>query len=160
MAASDPAVTTEPLNPLSPRALRLRRLRILIEAGLVILVLGAGLVLVPRFTSIPRWAWWLPAVVVLATVIAWWWTGVEFSRWAWRLTADLFEVRRGVLIQRTHLVPRSRIQNVTTTAGPLQRRFGLLSLTVHTAGARTKNVTVDDLEAAEADAIRQRLGLT
>lgn len=153
-------MTAEPLHPLSPRALRVRRVRVVIEAGAAIVFLSGALVVAGRLTDMPLWAWGVLGLVVVGTVVAWWWTGVEFSRWAWRLTSDMFEVRRGVLIRRTHLVPRSRIQNVTTTAGPLQRRFGLLSLTVHTAGARTRNVTVEDLEEEAAESIRQHLGLT
>lgn len=151
---------TQVLQPLGPEALAVRRIRVMLE-GVVALLLA-----VVAVVSIGRWAGvgipiWLPvSVVVVAVAGAWWWTGLDHSRWAWRLTTDLFEVRHGVLVRRIYLVPRSRIQNVTTTAGPLQRRYGLVTLTVHTAGARTRNVSIEDLDAGHAEGVRRRLGLT
>lgn len=151
--------TTEELRPLGPEALAVRRIRVLIEALLV--AVGAVLAaLVARRADVEIPLWVPLAIVAGGSVVAWWWAGLDHSRWAWRLTPDLFEVRRGVLIRRVHLVPRSRIQNVTTTTGPLQRRYGVVTLIVHTAGARTRNVSVEDLDAGHAEAVRRRLGLT
>jgi uncharacterized protein len=148
------------LAGLGADALAIRRVRVGIET-VVVALLGVGVaVLVPLFTawSVP---WWLVAVLVVAnTVLSLWWTSVEFARWGWRLTDDLLEVRRGVVVRKTSLVPRSRIQNVTTTVGPLQRRFGVVTLSVHTAGTRTPNVSIQDLDAGHAEGIRRRLGLT
>lgn len=150
---------TAELLPLGADALMVRRLRVVIETVVALVVSAAALVAIDRFLGVPGALWALPAVVLVAGAVGWWWAGVDHSRWAWRLNADLFEVRRGVLWRRIHLVPRSRIQNVTTSAGPLQRRYGVLTLTVHTAGARTRNVSIDDLDAGHAEAIRRRLGL-
>ncbi|MFP3914588.1 MAG: PH domain-containing protein [Actinomycetota bacterium] len=153
-------MTTEAvaLQPLGPEALTVRRIRVLVGALTGLLASAAAAVVVVRLdVAAPVWA--LPVIVVGGSALAWWWAGVDHARWGWRLTADLFEVRYGVLVRRIHLVPRSRIQNVTTTSGPLQRRYGVVTLTVHTAGARTRNVSVDDLDAGHAEAIRRRLGL-
>lgn len=152
----------EPLTELAglgPDALAVRRARVAIET-MVVAVLGAAvLVVLPRLTdwSVP---WWVVlAIVVVNTTTSLWWTALDFGRWRWRLTEELLEVRRGVIVRRTSLVPRSRIQNVTTTAGPLQGRFGVLTLTVHTAGTRTPNVAIQDIDAGHAEGIRRRLGL-
>lgn len=146
--------------PLGPDALSVRRIRVLLRSVLALLVVLAALLSIRRFTDLD-FPWWAVALVVLLVGgVAWWWAGVDHARWTWRLTADLFEVRHGVLVRRSYLVPRSRIQNVTTTAGPLQRRYGVVTLTVHTAGARTRNVSVEDLDAGHAEAVRRRLGLT
>lgn len=147
------------LNPLGRDALILRRTRIAIEAVLAIGLMSAGAITLSRLVESSQ-PWWLAVVAVAALDgFRWWWVGIDHSRWAWRLDEDLFEVRHGVLIHRTHLVPRNRIQNVTTTAGPLQNRFGVVSLTVHTAGARTRNVSIENLDVGHAQAIRRRLGL-
>lgn len=145
---------------LGAEALAVRRARVVLEAVAVSAFLGVAWYLVERFTDFDV-PWWLPmALIVLDATSSWWWARIEHASWAWKLTEDLFEVRRGVVVRRTHLIPRSRIQNVTTTVGPLQRRFGVLTLTVHTAGARTRNVSVQDLDAGHAESIRRRLGLT
>ena len=62
-----------------------------------------------------------------------------------------------MVVQRRAIVPRSRVQHVSTNAGPLQRAFGLVRLDVHTAGARTPTVTIRDLRAGVADALRASL---
>jgi len=152
---------TEPetLNLLGREALAVRRARVVIEAAVILLVGGVAAWAIPRWVggSVPWWA--IPVAAVAIAGPGWWWAGVEHSRWAWRLSEDLLEVRRGVLVRRIHLVPRSRIQNVTTTSGPLQTRFGVLTVTVHTAGARTRNVSIEDIDAGHAEGIRRRLGL-
>lgn len=152
------ATDTEPLLPLTEEALSVRRLRLVIEAVVTVVALTGATLVARQWVDLPLWP--LLAVVLVGIALAWWWAGVDHSHWSWRLTDRLFEVRRGVLIRRRHLVPRSRIQNVTTTAGPLQRRYGLVTLTVHTAGARTRNVSIEDLDAGYAEGIRRRMGLT
>jgi len=140
-------------------ALSIRRARVAIESIVVAALGGAVLVGLPILTgwSVPWWA--VAGLVVLNTAVSLWWTTIDFLRWRWRLTDDLLEVRRGVIVRRTSLVPRSRIQNVTTTVGPLQSRFGVVNMTVHTAGTRTPNVAIQDLDAGHAEAIRRQLGL-
>lgn len=141
-------------------SLRIKRVRVLIEGAVLAVIAGVVVVLVPRWTdwSIP---WWLAFGVVVADLaFSWWWAGVVHGRWGWRLSPDLLEVRRGVVRRHTSLVPRNRIQNVTTSVGPLQSRFGLLTLTVHTAGTRTPNVWIADMDAGHAEGIRRQLGLT
>lgn len=155
----DYMIEPERLNPLGREALAVRRARVVIEAAVILVVGGVAAWTIPRWVggSVPWWA--IPVGVVTIAGSGWWWAGVEHSRWGWRLTEDLLEVRRGVLVRRIHLVPRSRIQNVTTTSGPLQARFGVLTVTVHTAGARTRNVSIEDIDAGHAEGIRRRLGL-
>lgn len=148
-----------PLQPLGPDALRVRRLRVILETLAALIVVTVAVIAARNWVDIPIPVWGLFVLVVLGAAFAWWWAGVDHSRWAWRLTTDQLEVRRGVVIRRAHLIPRSRIQNITSTAGPLQRRFGVTTITVHTAGARTPNVSIEDLDAGHAEGIRRRLGL-
>lgn len=144
---------------LGPSSLQIRRVRVLIETIVVTLVAVVAVLLVSRFTD---WTlpWWLVVgLVVVNTVASFWWASAEHRRWGWHLSDDLLEVQRGVVVDKVSLVPRSRIQNVTTSVGPLQRRFGLLTLTVHTAGTRTPNVSIPDMDAGQAEGIRRQLGL-
>lgn len=147
------------LAGLGADALAIRRARVGIESAMIAVIGAAVVVLLPRFTdwSVP---WWVVVALVAANgVVSLWWASVEFERWRWRLDDELLEVRRGVVVRRTSLVPRNRIQNVTTTVGPLQRRFGVVTVTVHTAGTRTPNVAIEDLDAGHAERIRRQLGL-
>lgn len=143
---------------LGPESLAARRTRVVLGTAGFLVVGIVGTFLARRF-ELDTSLWLAPVVVLALGAISFWWTGLEHSRWAWGLNEDLLEVRRGVLVRRVYLVPRNRIQNVTTTTGPLQNRFGILDLAVHTAGARTRRVVIEDLDAGHAAGIRRRLGL-
>ncbi|TDE07368.1 PH domain-containing protein [Jiangella asiatica] len=86
----------------------------------------------------PARTWLLvPAAVVLAaTVLAvvalppWW-----YRLHRWEVTDRAVYARGGVLWQTWRVAPMSRIQTVDTTRGPLQRAFGLSTVTVTTASS-------------------------
>ena len=78
------------------------------------------------------------------------------AAWAYLEREDDLLVRRGVLVRRTSVVPYGRMQYVDVTAGPLARRYGLATVTLHTAAAAT-DAFVPGLRAAEASRLRDRL---
>ena len=80
----------------------------------------------------------------------------RFRAWGYAEREDDLLVRRGVLLQRTSVVPYGRMQYVDVTAGPLDRRYGLATVTLHTAAAAT-DASVPGLRAAEAARLRDRL---
>ena len=59
---------------------------------------------------------------------------VRHRRIGWKLDADGFAIRRGGLWRVETLVPVSRVQHLDLERGPLERRLGLATLVVHTAG--------------------------
>lgn len=147
------AATAAPLQPLAPQALTLRRIRLLgslappvVAAPVVVALLGAPAVAAALGTV---------GLGILLTVLAaqsWW-----VRAWGWQLQPDRLVVRRGVVVRQVTTLPRSRIQNVTTSAGPLQRSRRVTDVTVHTAGSKTPNVTIPDLALTDAETIRTRL---
>ncbi len=148
------------VHSLGRSALVVSWIRLALNIGAV-LVIGLGVVIGLRLAGGVQLMWWpLPLILILVAVVGMWWTPLEHRRWGWRLTEDLFEVRHGVWVRTVAMVPRSRIQNVTTAAGPLQTRLGLVTLSVHTAGARTPNVSIRDLDADRAERLRHELRAT
>ena len=97
----------------------------------------------------------LLATVVLTGLVL---VAVErrYAAWGYLEREDDLVVRRGVLLQRTSVVPYGRMQYVDVTAGPLDRRLGLATVTMHTAAAAT-DAFVPGLLAAEATRLRDRL---
>ena len=79
-----------------------------------------------------------------------------YAAWGYLEREDDLVVRRGVLVRRTSVVPYGRLQYVDVTAGPLARRLGLATVTLHTAAAAT-DASVPGLLAAEAARLRDRL---
>ncbi len=99
------------------------------------------------------------AAMAAVAVLTWLMLGAVTRRWAaWGYLEreDDLLVRRGVLLRRTSVVPYGRMQFVDVTAGPLQRRLGLATVTLHTAAAAT-DASVPGLLAAEAARLRDRL---
>jgi membrane protein YdbS with pleckstrin-like domain len=80
----------------------------------------------------------------------------RYAAWGYLEREDDLLVRRGVLVRRTSVVPYGRMQYVDVTAGPLARRYGLATVTLHTAAAAT-DASVPGLRAAEAARLRDRL---
>jgi membrane protein YdbS with pleckstrin-like domain len=89
------------------------------------------------------------ALVLLAVERRW-------AAWGYLEREDDLLVRRGVLVRRTSVVPYGRMQYVDVTAGPLARRYGLATVTLHTAAAAT-DASVPGLRAEEAARLRDRL---
>lgn len=99
------------------------------------------------------------ATALVVAVLTWLTLGAVARRWAaWGYLEreDDLLVRRGVLIRQTSVVPYGRMQFVDVTAGPLQRRLGLATVTLHTAAAAT-DASVPGLLEAEAARLRDRL---
>ena len=80
----------------------------------------------------------------------------HYRAWGYTEREDDLLVRRGVLLQRTSVVPYGRMQYVDVTAGPLDRRMGLATVTLHTAAAAT-DASVPGLLVPEATRLRDRL---
>lgn len=152
LAAPDLAAGWQPLPA------RARTLFVL--ANLVGFGIPAVLVLVPI-------GWWFesPAVrlglglasLVLLPAYGAWLAVKQHRHTQWLLDADGFGLRRGRFWYRETRVPATRVQHLDLKRGPLERRFGLATLVIHTAGTRHSAVTVEGLDAGVAEALRDHL---
>ncbi|MEV6678727.1 PH domain-containing protein [Streptomyces erythrochromogenes] len=108
-----------------------------------------GLLVAPAWAAVG--AFWL-------AVGAWGWVliGRNWRSWRYAERADDLLISRGVLWREQTVVPYGRMQLVEVTSGPLERRFGLASLQLHTAAAAT-DARIPGLVPAEAERLRDRL---
>jgi membrane protein YdbS with pleckstrin-like domain len=160
--SSAPGVPAEPPGPgalsdaawsgLSPRALPLWRLTALLLAGAAALVATVPAVAVLGIRGL------LAGAVVALGVggVGWRTAATRHAAWGYAERAADLLVRRGVLVHRLSVVPYGRMQFVDVTSGPLERRFGLATVVLHTAAAAT-DARVPGLEAGEAARLRDRL---
>ncbi len=74
-----------------------------------------------------------------------------------RLDEDGLEFEHGWLWHHHISVPRSRIQHTDVTHGPLERRFGLATLVVYTAGTEHASIRIEGLSHETALAFRDAL---
>lgn len=87
------------------------------------------------------------------------WLGLkQYANTAWRLDAHGLAVRRGRFWRRETSVPATRVQHLDLKRGPLQRGRDLATLVVHTAGTAHSSVSVPNLDIADAERLRDRLG--
>ncbi len=101
----------------------------------------------------------LASFAVLAVAMAawvWLWSGRNARSWGYLEAEVDLVVTGGVLFRRLVAVPYGRMQFVDVQAGPLDQRFGIASVTLHTASTETA-ATIPGLPAAEAARLRDRL---
>lgn len=103
-----------------------------------------------------RLAFWLLALLLAAALGAWW-GGRRWAHTAYALDAAGLRIRRGVAWRSETLVPRSRVQHTDLNRGPLDRRLGLATLKVYTAGTKLASVSLDGLPEARALQLRDAL---
>lgn len=104
--------------------------------------------------------WYLFGALLLATTIACIAGYIAFNRWRhtfWKLDAEALYVRRGKTWFKQICVPRSRVQHLDFERGPLERRYGLATLVIHTAGSHERAVRQAGLLLADAEYLRDVL---
>lgn len=131
-----------------------------IAGALTALPIGLGPVIALSLITLDGW----PArigigvALVVALALAGW--GLGRARWRrtrWCLDERGLSVRRGVIWHSEVLVPRSRVQHLDLERGPIERRFGLATLVVHTAGTRMNALRQSGFLDADAVALRDAL---
>lgn len=142
-----------PWVAVSPALATVRRAVLALTVTPAVAVVLAAMVVFPDWLVV--WVPLLVAVLVVAAV-AFWAIARNAASWAYaERDEDLF-VRHGVLVRRLEVVPYGRMQLVEVTSGPLQRRFRIASLTLHTAAPGT-DATILGVPADEASRLRDRL---
>lgn len=96
-------------------------------------------------------------VIAAAAWLAEAWPPREYARTRYRLDGDGLLIARGVFWRRITYVPRSRVQHTDVSQGPLERKYGLGTLIVYTAGTDHARVALDGLAWETAAALRDEL---
>lgn len=142
----------EAWQPVSPKLINVRRTILLICAGVWTLVAGVvfGLLL----------GGWGVAIAVGVTVIilVWGWLLIarNWRHWGYAERDDDLWVTHGVLFRSLTVVAYGRMQFVDVQSGPLDRRYGLATVQLHTASPST-DAKIPGLPAEEAARLRDRL---
>ncbi|WP_053204795.1 PH domain-containing protein [Jiangella muralis] len=142
----------EAWQQVSRKLVDLRRLVLLITVALV--AGGAGVVLGLIFGP----AGVLPVVAAALIALVWglWLIPRNWRAWGYAERLDDLLVTHGVMYRRLTVVPYGRMQFVDVASGPLERRYGLATVQLHTASPAT-DAKIPGLPAAEAARLRDRL---
>jgi hypothetical protein len=162
-AANAADVTTPPpagaFTPLDPRALRLWQVTDVIAYAVLLfigLVVGAVVVLNwPRALPWAAAAW--AAVGGLAVWTVLYYHPRNYRAWGYHVDRRVLLIGQGVWFRSIKLLPLPRLQHVDVKRGPLQRRYGLATLVLHTAGTHAASIEVPGLDAEEAVRLRDHL---
>lgn len=80
-----------------------------------------------------------------------------FRRFSYAMNDHGLYINRGVFWRKKIVVPRNRVQHTDVTQGPLERKFELSELIVHTAGTRNASVKLPGIFFKDAEALRESL---
>ena len=134
--------------------------RLLGRIGLVAL-LGLPPLLAAAITAIVSAPGWLPPALAAAAAAGaaagWILATARHRRTSYRLGGDGLHIRRGIWWREETVVPRTRVQHLDLERGPLERRLGLATLVVHTAGTRQHAVQLGGLDEGRARDVRDAL---
>ena len=154
---SEPESVADGLDhSLDPRVIPLQR----IGGGIftTVIALGSLVALVIADDGAPwlRGAAWL-ALVLLATWHAYRWPPRAYAHTSYRVDDQGIEIRKGVYWRVVINVPKSRVQHIDVSQGPIERNYGLGTLVIYTAGTDHAKVQLDGLEHGRALRIREHL---
>ena len=138
-----------------PRAVRLHTG--FVAAMLALCAIGAlaGPMLAMDELGLGRVGIGLAALLLAAAIGAY--IGARLRHQRWKLDAEGLWLRTGRLWRKETRVPASRVQHVDLKHGPLERRFRLATLVVHTAAVHLSGITVRGLDEADAQHLRDEL---
>ncbi|SDJ43094.1 hypothetical protein SAMN04488540_10838 [Ferrimonas sediminum] len=82
---------------------------------------------------------------------------LKARRLGYALRPDDVVVQSGLIWQQRISLPLSRLQHVSVTQGPLERRLKLATLSGYSAGSPQAEIVLPGLEQAQAEQLRQQL---
>ena len=100
-------------------------------------------------------AWPLMTAFLAWLAIAW--PAISYRRRRYRLDRTGIEIWTGVIWRQVIAVPRSRVQHIDVSQGPIERAYGLATLSIHTAGTEYSKVDLPGLDHGTALAVRDSL---
>ena len=163
MSTSNPDTALTPLEEpqrLDPRSITVGRIGgwifVLIMAGFTLPGMLAGLIVQGSWGFALAIGLIVLALSGIATLVhigpVW-----RYRHTWYRVDAHGIEIARGRFWQRLITVPHARVQHLDVVRGPLERRFGLATLQIFTAGHANSEVKIEGLSHESALALRERL---
>ncbi len=118
------------------------------------LALGAAILMVFAAHA-PIWTFGLAVIPLALGVFNLYLLRLRWQLWTFQLTPHTLEMSHGWWIRHRRIVSRNRIQHVDFESGPIGRRFDLVHVIVHTAGATVG--TIPGIKTERAERLRTEL---
>ena len=146
-----PPIVDHEDRPVDPRSIHIARL-IVIPLSLVIpllpmafITIGWALGGIPTIVYIPLLVTLL-LLDGLALIVAYRFRPARYRHLRYRVDSGGLRIQRGVFWRQTIWIPITRVQHTDVSQGPLQRKYGLAKLTVHTAGTEGASIPLSGLK--------------
>jgi membrane protein YdbS with pleckstrin-like domain len=147
---------SRPMKPLQPAQLQVLRIRFALF--FLFLIAIAVLVDLSLISGTPVPAGLLSGLLCLLSaaglIIL---PGRRYRAWSWLEEEDELHIRHGLWVRTFTVVPFARVQHIDVAQGPIERRFDLARLILHTAGTRGPYIGLPGLLHEEAEALRDRI---
>ena len=159
--SSDSHGSSPDYHALDPRSISVKRIEGWIGTVIMSAVLLGSLgVTVLVADNIPGWLpGFVPLLWLVVTILLAWhahrWPVLAYRHTSYRVDALGIEIRRGVFWRAAIHVPRSRVQHTDVSQGPLERRYGLGTFVIYTAGTDHAKVELSGLEHGVALRLRE-----
>jgi len=144
--------TAPELTPLDPAYVTTTR--IASALGLLPFVIGATVL---EFAQAMPVGTFIVPVILIYIFMAFVVPARKYRHWGYAMGTDRLRVVRGYMFYRDTVVPFGRIQHIDVDQGPIDRRYDLATLTVHTAGNHNSTVALPGLLHADALAMREAI---
>lgn len=83
---------------------------------------------------------------------------IEYRQWGYIISDDRIEIRHGIFLIKITVIPIVRIQHITISQGPINRRLGISTINVHTAsGVFSIEGISCEYASAMADMLKSKL---
>ncbi|WP_277678090.1 PH domain-containing protein [Gracilibacillus dipsosauri] len=85
------------------------------------------------------WIGWILIALTIVLVLGSIWGVIEpdllYKSWYFKVDEEFFQIKKGIWKEQWVTIPMTKIQGVSTTQGPILRRYQLRSITVETMGS-------------------------
>ena len=162
MEFNNPSINTEllpkaedvNLQPIEASYWKVLQLEWLITA-FIFLAVGASAIFFIRPIQTPLIIGLASGVWLTISLISYWIIHNSFKRKAYALREKDAMYRSGWIFRELKVCPFNRIQHCSVHAGPLERRWGLASISLYTAGSEGSDLRIPGLTEASAATIRE-----
>jgi uncharacterized protein len=135
----------------------------MIEQVIIWLLISSVVTIALLFSSLADKQWWmLVGGVLLAALLGMliFTAKKAFDNMGYALRKHDLVFRKGWLFEKLHIIPLKKIQHCQVKRGPLERRYGLASLKIFTAGGSGADITLCGLTQQEAERLKDWLVIT
>ena len=149
-----PQIESAGLKPISPSFLKVLRIELLISSFIVLLIAGICIYFIKTLQK-PLWIYLIAGIWVFLLALQWFIQQKSFHVMAFAVREKDILFRRGWIVRKIRTCPFNRIQHSSISSGPLERKYGLATLILYTAGTDDSDVRIAGLPAAEATTLKE-----